>query len=56
MIIVILGIYSSLRILKGGNSRARIINGFQKKTQRIPKKEIKKAKSIMKEYFDNKTK
>lgn len=29
-------------------------NGFQKKTQKIPKKEIKKAERIKKEYFDEK--
>ena len=29
-------------------------NGFQKKTQKTPKKEIKKAERIKKEYFDEK--
>lgn len=29
-------------------------NGFQKKTQKTPKKEIKKAEKIKKEYFDEK--
>ena len=33
-----------------------LINGFQKKTQKTPKKEIKKAKAIMKEYFEAKSK
>lgn len=31
-----------------------IINGFQKKTQKTPRKEIKKAEKIKKEYFDEK--
>lgn len=29
-----------------------LFNGFQKKTQKTPKKEIKRAEKIMKEYFD----
>jgi hypothetical protein len=29
-----------------------LFNGFQKKTQKTPKKEIDKAVQIMKEYFD----
>lgn len=33
-----------------------LFNGFQKKTQKMPKKEIVKALQIMNEYFDNKTK
>lgn len=33
-----------------------LMNGFQKKTQKTPKKEIKKAIAIMKEYFESKTK
>lgn len=32
-----------------------IINGFQKKTRKSPKKDIIKARSIMKDYFANKT-
>ena len=32
-----------------------LMNGFQKKTQKTPKKEIIKAKIIMKEYFDSKS-
>ncbi|MCF8356022.1 MAG: type II toxin-antitoxin system RelE/ParE family toxin [Melioribacteraceae bacterium] len=33
-----------------------LFNGFQKKTQKTPKKEIEKAMRIMKEYFDYKQK
>ena len=33
-----------------------LFNGFQKKTQKLPKKEIVKALQIMNEYFDNETK
>ena len=33
-----------------------LFNGFQKKTQKTPKKEIEKAVRIMKEYFDYKQK
>ncbi|MEX2567909.1 MAG: type II toxin-antitoxin system RelE/ParE family toxin [Cyclobacteriaceae bacterium] len=31
-----------------------LFNGFQKKTQETPKKEIKKAERLMKEYFQSK--
>ncbi len=31
-----------------------LLNGFQKKTQKTPKKEIDKAKGLMNEYFDEK--
>jgi phage-related protein len=31
-----------------------LLNGFQKKTQKTPKKEINKALKLMKEYYDNK--
>lgn len=31
-----------------------LFNGFQKKTQKTPEKEIKKALKIKKEYYDNK--
>lgn len=31
-----------------------IINGFQKKSQRIPKNEIEKAVKIMREYYEEK--
>ncbi len=30
-----------------------ILNGFQKKTQKTPKNEIKKAITLMKEYYEN---
>jgi len=33
-----------------------LFSGFQKKSQKIPKKEIEKAMRIMKEYFDYKQK
>jgi len=33
-----------------------LLSGFQKKTQKTPKNEIKKAERIKKEYFDEKTK
>ena len=33
-----------------------LFNGFQKKTQKTPKKEIEKAMRIMREYFDYKQK
>ncbi len=33
-----------------------LFNGFQKKTQKTPPKEIEKAMQIMKEYFDYKQK
>lgn len=32
-----------------------LFNGFQKKTQKTPKKEIEKAERIMKEYFEQKS-
>lgn len=31
-----------------------LLNGFQKKTQKTPKKEIKKAEMLKKKYYDNK--
>jgi phage-related protein len=31
-----------------------LINGFQKKSQQTPKKEIEKAEKLKKEYFDEK--
>ena len=31
-----------------------LFNGFQKKTQKTPKKEIEKAKRLMTEYFNEK--
>ena len=33
-----------------------LFSGFQKKTQKTPKKEIEKAQRLKKEYFDEKTK
>lgn len=30
------------------------MNGYQKKSPKVPKTEIEKAKAIMKEYFDGK--
>ena len=33
-----------------------LLNGFQKKTQKTPTKEIKIAEKLKKEYFNNKTK
>ena len=33
-----------------------LFSGFQKKTQKTPRKEIETATRIMKEYFDNKKK
>ena len=31
-----------------------LFNGFQKKTQKTPKKEIEKAERLLKEYFQSK--
>ncbi len=31
-----------------------LLNGFQKKTQKTPKKEIEKARILMQEYFEEK--
>jgi len=33
-----------------------LLSGFQKKTQKTPKKEIKKAERLKQEYYDEKTK
>ena len=33
-----------------------LLSGFQKKSQKTPKKEIEKAQRLKKEYFDGKTK
>ena len=38
------------------NKLVILMNGFQKKTQKTPKKEINKARAIMKKYFESKTK
>ena len=54
-----------IRVEKGGNiyrvfccldegSLVILFNGFQKKTQKTPQGEIRKAERIMKEYFENK--
>lgn len=32
-----------------------LLNGFQKKTQKTPKKEIEKAIKLMKQYYDEKS-
>lgn len=56
-----------IRIEEGGNiyrvfccfdegNLVVLFNAFQKKTQKTPQNEIKKAERIMKEYFENKTK
>ncbi|MBN1951882.1 MAG: type II toxin-antitoxin system RelE/ParE family toxin, partial [Bacteroidales bacterium] len=31
-----------------------LVNGFQKKSQKTPKKEIEKAEKLKKQYFDEK--
>ena len=31
-----------------------LLSGFQKKTQKTPKKEIKKAEMLKKKYYENK--
>ena len=33
-----------------------LLNGFQKKTQKTPKEELEKAKRLMKEYYQDKSK
>lgn len=58
------GLYE-IRVELGGNifrifccfdesSLVILFNGFQKKTQKTPSKELEKANKIMKEYFKNK--
>lgn len=37
-----------------GDKIVVLMNGFQKKTQKTPKKEIEKALKIMKEYYEQK--
>lgn len=37
-----------------GNQLVILLNGFQKKTQKTPKKEIEKAERLMKEYYQEK--
>jgi len=39
-----------------GDNLVILLNGFQKKTQKTPKKEIDKALKIMKEYYKEKSK
>lgn len=38
-----------------GGKLVILLNGFQKKTQKIPKKEIKKALKLMVEYYEQKS-
>jgi len=37
-----------------GDRLVILLNGFQKKSQRTPKKEIEKAEKLMHEYYENK--
>ena len=37
-----------------GNQLVILLNGFQKKTQKTPKKEIEKAERLMSEYYQDK--
>ena len=46
-------IYRAFFIFNDGNI-VMLFNGFQKKTQKTPKKEIEKAERIRKEYFNDK--
>ena len=39
-----------------GNNLVVLLSGFQKKTQKTPSTEIKRAEKLMKEYFNDKTK
>ena len=39
-----------------GNRLVVLFSGFQKKTQKTPKKEIDRALNIMRDYFNEKTK
>lgn len=39
-----------------GNNLVVLLSGFQKKTQKTPNTEIKRAEKLMKEYFNDKTK
>lgn len=38
-----------------GNKLVVLLSGFQKKTQKTPSKEIKRAEKLMKEYFKEKS-
>ena len=40
-------------IITYGGYFERFFNGFQKKSQKTPKKEIDKAENIRREYFNN---
>jgi len=39
-----------------GNKLVVLLSGFQKKTQKTPKGEIRRAEALMKEYFEEKSK
>lgn len=39
-----------------GDNLVVLLSGFQKKTQKTPSTEIKRAERLMKEYFNDKTK
>lgn len=39
-----------------GNKLVVLLSGFQKKTQKTPRNEIKRAEALMKEYFEEKSK
>lgn len=39
-----------------GNKLVVLLSGFQKKTQKTPRNEIKRAEALMKEYFEEKNK
>lgn len=47
------GIYRIFCFFDDGNL-VILLSGFQKKTQKTPKKEIKRAEKLKKEYYDNK--
>ncbi len=47
------GIYRVFCFFDDGNLLI-LLSGFQKKTQKTPKKEIKRAEKLKKEYYDNK--
>jgi len=38
-----------------GNKLVVLLSGFQKKTQKTPKGEIRRAEALMKEYFEEKS-
>ncbi len=47
------GIYRIFSFFDNGNL-VILLSGFQKKTQKTPKKEIKQAERLKKEYYENK--